>query len=72
MDCICLFLVIIWCVFLDTLVPMIHLETGARVSGDKAPKLRNLDQWMDAHRNWTVDVMTLAGGTPPTGILKNF
>lgn len=46
------------------------METGARISGEKAPKLKNLDQWLSTHRKYNIDIYALAA-LQPTSSLSN-
>ncbi|KAI1731410.1 chromo (CHRromatin organization MOdifier) domain-containing protein [Ditylenchus destructor] len=52
----------------DASISVINSESGIRLNGDKAPKLKNLDQWLATHPNWTVDVFALTGLTPGSAV----
>jgi hypothetical protein len=39
----------------DTNIPVIHSETGQRLTGEKAPKLKNLEQWLKLHPKYKLD-----------------
>lgn len=47
----------------ETNIPVVNIETSAKLSGDKAPKLKNLDQWLAAHPKYRVDTNVVAGNT---------
>ncbi|OZC07125.1 protein, SNF2 family [Onchocerca flexuosa] len=39
-----------------TRVPVINIETGARLIGEQAPKVKNLGQWLSAHPKYVLDI----------------
>lgn len=42
--------------FSETRVPVINIETGARLVGEQAPKVKNLGQWLTAHPKYVLDI----------------
>ena len=36
-------------------MPVINLEDGSRLSGDEAPRKKDLDSWMDKHPGYIID-----------------
>lgn len=42
--------------FSETRVPVINIETGARLIGEQAPKVKNLGQWLSAHPKYVLDI----------------
>ncbi|VDO25963.1 unnamed protein product [Onchocerca flexuosa] len=40
----------------ETRVPVINIETGARLIGEQAPKVKNLGQWLSAHPKYVLDI----------------
>jgi hypothetical protein len=47
----------------ETNIPVVNIETSAKLTGDKAPKLKNLDQWLAAHPKYRVDTSVVGGNT---------
>lgn len=51
---------------------MINVESGARLVGDQAPKVKNLGQWLSAHPKYVLDIPSSSSSTstvplpPPT------
>jgi hypothetical protein len=43
-----------------------HLVDETRLAGERAPKLKNLDEWLGANQQYTVDVMALADAYSPS------
>lgn len=55
----------------ETNIPVINTDNGTRLTGDKAPKLKNLDQWLGAHPRYKVDTSVMGkGSTPSTSTTK--
>lgn len=40
---------------------MVHSETSQRLTGDKAPKLKHLEQWLMTHPKYKVDLNSMFG-----------
>lgn len=47
----------------ETHVPVVNIDTGLRLSGDQAPKVKNLGQWLSAHPKFVLDIPSSAGIT---------
>lgn len=45
----------------DTRVPVINTETGQRLTGDQAPKVGNLGQWLSANPKFIMDISSASG-----------
>ncbi|KHN80942.1 Chromodomain-helicase-DNA-binding protein 7, partial [Toxocara canis] len=45
----------------ETRVPVVNVETGLRLSGDQAPKVKDLGQWLSAHPKFVLDIPSGAG-----------
>uniref|UniRef100_A0A914DGM8 BRK domain-containing protein n=1 Tax=Acrobeloides nanus TaxID=290746 RepID=A0A914DGM8_9BILA len=45
----------------ETNIHVVHSETGVRLTGDKAPKLKHLEQWLIAHSKYKVDLNSMFG-----------
>lgn len=44
---------------------MINIETGARLIGEQAPKVKNLGQWLSAHPKYVLDIPSSASPVVP-------
>ncbi|CAG9535369.1 unnamed protein product [Cercopithifilaria johnstoni] len=49
----------------ETRVPVINIETGARLIGEQAPKVKNLGQWLSAHPKYVLDIPSSASSAVP-------
>ncbi|KAL3998658.1 SNF2 N-terminal domain family protein [Acanthocheilonema viteae] len=49
----------------ETRVPVINIETGARLIGEQAPKVKNLGQWLSAHPKYVLDIPSSASSVVP-------
>ncbi|VDK52169.1 unnamed protein product [Anisakis simplex] len=45
-----------FCEFSETRVPVVNVESGLRLTGDEAPKVKNLGQWLSAHPKFVLDI----------------
>lgn len=45
---------------------MINVETGARLIGEQAPKVKNLGQWLSAHPKYVLDIPSSASPVVPS------
>ncbi|VDK75980.1 unnamed protein product [Litomosoides sigmodontis] len=50
----------------DTRVPVINIDTGARLIGEQAPKVKNLGQWLSAHPKYVLDIPSSASPVVPS------
>lgn len=54
------------CIFFpETCVPVINIETGARLIGEQAPKVKNLGQWLSAHPKYVLDIPSSTSSVVP-------
>uniref|UniRef100_A0A914GUG5 Chromodomain-helicase-DNA-binding protein 7 n=1 Tax=Globodera rostochiensis TaxID=31243 RepID=A0A914GUG5_GLORO len=45
-------------------IPVVHIESGQRFDSEKAPTLKNLDQWLKSNPKYNVDLLSLATSHP--------
>ncbi|KAK6105983.1 SNF2 N-terminal domain family protein [Brugia pahangi] len=50
----------------ETRVPVINIETGTRLVGEQAPKVKNLGQWLSAHPKYVLDIPSSTSSTVPS------
>ncbi|KAI6241179.1 Helicase [Aphelenchoides fujianensis] len=50
----------------NTNIPVVNSKTGAKLSGEKAPKVKNLEAWLTAHPDFKVDTAAMGGSTAPS------
>uniref|UniRef100_A0A915Q7V9 Uncharacterized protein n=1 Tax=Setaria digitata TaxID=48799 RepID=A0A915Q7V9_9BILA len=54
----------------ETRVPVINIETGARLVGEQAPKVKNLGQWLSAHPKYVLDIPSSSVVSPIVALPK--
>ncbi|MFH4974373.1 hypothetical protein AB6A40_001082 [Gnathostoma spinigerum] len=42
----------------DTRVPVVNVEDGSKLTDERAPKVKNLGQWLSAHPKYVLDITT--------------
>lgn len=45
---------------LDTNIPVVNTESGQRLTGEKAPKLKHLEQWLKEHPKYKLDMVSIS------------
>ncbi|VDN01887.1 unnamed protein product [Thelazia callipaeda] len=52
-------------IFSETRLPVVNIETGARLVGEQAPKVKNLGPWLSAHPKYVLDIPSPAASAVP-------